>query len=43
MFNIGDPCIAIDTIAYTSNEEIIEYSRTIFRGDPVHFIIERHS
>jgi GntR family transcriptional regulator len=40
--NIGDPCFAIDTLAYTSNEEIIEYSRTIFRGDLVHFVIERH-
>ncbi|MBM7692032.1 GntR family transcriptional regulator [Peribacillus deserti] len=40
--NIGDPCLSLDTVAYTKDGTIIEYSKTIFRGDLAHFVIERN-
>jgi GntR family transcriptional regulator len=36
------PCFSLDTLAYISDGTIIEYSKTIFRGDLAHFIIERN-
>jgi GntR family transcriptional regulator len=39
---IGNPCFALDTHAYLEDGTIIEYSKTIFRGDLTHFIIERN-
>ena len=38
----GDPCFALDTLAYLIDGSIIEYSKTIFRGDMAHFVIERN-
>nr|WP_263324480.1 GntR family transcriptional regulator [Neobacillus sp. Marseille-Q6967] len=40
--NIGDPCFSLDTLAYLADGTIIEYSKTIFRGDLAHFVIERN-
>jgi GntR family transcriptional regulator len=40
--NIGDPCFMLDTLAYLSDGTIIEYSKTIYRGDLAHFVIERN-
>jgi GntR family transcriptional regulator len=40
--NIGDPCFILDTLAYLSDGTIIEYSKTIYRGDLAHFVIERN-
>ncbi|WP_235815144.1 GntR family transcriptional regulator [Neobacillus vireti] len=39
---IGNPCFALDTLAYLSDGTIIEYSKTIYRGDLAHFVIERN-
>lgn len=39
---IGNPCFSLDTHAYLEDGTIIEYSKTIFRGDLTHFIIERN-
>lgn len=39
---VGDPCFALDTLAYLIDGSIIEYSKTIFRGDMAHFVIERN-
>lgn len=39
---VNDPCFSLDTLAYISDGTIIEYSKTIFRGDLAHFIIERN-
>ncbi|TDK56268.1 GntR family transcriptional regulator [Bacillus salipaludis] len=39
---IGDPCFVLDTIAYLGDGTIIEYSKTIYRGDLAHFVIERN-
>ncbi|MEO2075295.1 MAG: GntR family transcriptional regulator [Bacillus sp. (in: firmicutes)] len=38
----GDPCFALDTQAYLHDGSVIEYSRTIYRGDLAHFVIERN-
>ncbi|WP_193432284.1 GntR family transcriptional regulator [Caenibacillus caldisaponilyticus] len=38
----GAPCFSLETFAYLSDETIIEYSQTIFRGDRVNFVIERN-
>jgi GntR family transcriptional regulator len=40
--NIGDPCFALETVAYLEDGSLIEYSKTIFRGDVMHFVIERN-
>ncbi|MFD2443829.1 GntR family transcriptional regulator [Bacillus sp. CGMCC 1.16607] len=40
--NIGDPCFMLDTLAYLSDDTVIEYSKTIYRGDLAHFVIERN-
>ncbi|WHY00368.1 GntR family transcriptional regulator [Neobacillus sp. DY30] len=40
--HIGDPCFSLDTLAYLNDGTIIEYSKTIFRGDLAHFVIERN-
>jgi GntR family transcriptional regulator len=40
--NIGEPCFSLDTLAYLSDNSIIEYSKTIYRGDLAHFVIERN-
>ncbi|MFJ7726951.1 GntR family transcriptional regulator [Neobacillus sp. NPDC097160] len=40
--NKGDPCFLLETLAYLSDGSIIEYSRTIYRGDLTHFVIERN-
>jgi GntR family transcriptional regulator len=37
----GAPCFALETYAYLADESLIEYSKTIFRGDRAHFVIER--
>lgn len=39
---VGAPCFSLDTLAYLHDESIIEYSRTIYRGDLAHFVIERN-
>lgn len=39
---VGSPCFSLDTHAYLEDGTIIEYSKTIFRGDLTHFIIERN-
>lgn len=39
---VGDPCFALDTLAYLQDGSIIEYSKTIYRGDLAHFVIERN-
>jgi GntR family transcriptional regulator len=39
---VGDPCFALDTFAYLQDGSIIEYSKTIYRGDLAHFVIERN-
>ncbi|MDN3016984.1 UTRA domain-containing protein [Paenibacillus sp. BSR1-1] len=41
-FNIGDPCFVLDTCAYLQDGSIIEFSKTIYRGDLAHFVIERN-
>ncbi|WP_312857288.1 UTRA domain-containing protein [Neobacillus endophyticus] len=38
----GSPCFSLETYAHTADEKIIEYSKTIFRGDMAHFVIERN-
>jgi GntR family transcriptional regulator len=38
----GDPCFALDTVTYLHDDTIIEYSKTIFRGDLARFVIERN-
>ncbi|HEO8422037.1 GntR family transcriptional regulator [Niallia sp. FSL W8-0635] len=38
----GSPCFSLETFAYADDETAIEYSRTIYRGDRAHFIIERN-
>ena len=38
---MGAPCFALETYAYLADETPIEYSKTIFRGDRAHFVIER--
>ncbi|WP_243299546.1 GntR family transcriptional regulator [Bacillus litorisediminis] len=38
---MGAPCFALETYAYLPDETPIEYSKTIFRGDRAHFVIER--
>lgn len=40
--NCGAPCFSLDTLAYLNDGTIIEYSKTIFRGDLAHFVIERN-
>ncbi|MGG1674967.1 GntR family transcriptional regulator [Neobacillus sp. NRS-1170] len=40
--NIGDPCFVLDTFAYLHDGSIIEFSKTIYRGDLAHFVIERN-
>ncbi|WP_066066707.1 GntR family transcriptional regulator [Neobacillus soli] len=40
--SLGEPCFALDTIAYLNDGTIIEYSKTIYRGDLAHFVIERN-
>jgi len=39
---IGSPCFLLETFAYTEDGRVIEYSKTIFRGDRAHFVIERN-
>lgn len=38
----GNPCFALDTLAYLHDGTIIEYSKTIYRGDLAYFVIERN-
>lgn len=38
----GSPCFLLETFAYAEDETAIEYSKTIFRGDRAHFVIERN-
>ncbi|MCM2532245.1 GntR family transcriptional regulator [Neobacillus pocheonensis] len=40
--SIDDPCFELDTLAYLGDGTIIEYSKTIYRGDMAHFVIERN-
>ena len=40
--NVGDPCFSLDTFAYLVDGSIIEFSKTIYRGDLAHFVIERN-
>jgi GntR family transcriptional regulator len=40
--SIGDPCFSLDTVAYLNDGAIIEYSKTIYRGDLANFVIERN-
>ncbi|MCM3246150.1 GntR family transcriptional regulator [Cytobacillus oceanisediminis] len=36
------PCFALETYAHIEDGSLIEYSKTMFRGDYAHFIIERN-
>jgi len=38
----GSPCFLLETFAFSEDEAAIEYSKTIYRGDRAHFIIERN-
>ncbi|MEH7415010.1 GntR family transcriptional regulator [Neobacillus drentensis] len=38
----GDPCFVLYTHAYLGDETVIEYSKTIYRSDLTHFVIERN-
>jgi GntR family transcriptional regulator len=38
----GSPCFSLETYAYLADETVIEYSKTIFRGDMANFVIERN-
>ncbi|MDR4946459.1 GntR family transcriptional regulator [Neobacillus cucumis] len=38
----GSPCFSIETFAYLGDGTIIEYSRSVFRGDRSNFVIERN-
>ncbi|MGV3465936.1 MAG: GntR family transcriptional regulator [Heyndrickxia sp.] len=38
---VGSPCFLLETYAYMGDDTPIEYSKTVFRGDRAHFIIER--
>lgn len=38
----GSPCFLLETHTYTEDGLEIEYSKTIFRGDRAHFVIERN-
>lgn len=38
----GDPCFSLETYAYLSDGTVIEFTKTIFRGDLAHFVIERN-
>ncbi|MGJ7910153.1 GntR family transcriptional regulator [Neobacillus sp. LXY-1] len=38
----GSPCFSLETYAHASDETVIEYSKTIFRGDMANFVIERN-
>ena len=37
----GSPCFLLETRTYEADQSIIEYSKTYFRGDRAHFVIER--
>jgi DNA-binding GntR family transcriptional regulator len=41
---IGRPnkCFSLETYAHIEDGSLIEYSKTVFRGDYAHFIIERN-
>ncbi|ART75305.1 GntR family transcriptional regulator [Sutcliffiella horikoshii] len=39
---LGSPCFSLETYAYLEDETVIEYSKTIFRGDMANFVIERN-
>ncbi|WP_262372597.1 GntR family transcriptional regulator [Sutcliffiella horikoshii] len=38
----GSPCFSLETYAYLEDSTVIEYSKTIFRGDMANFVIERN-
>lgn len=38
----GSPCFSLETYAYLEDQTVIEYSKTIFRGDMANFVIERN-
>ncbi|GKU83755.1 hypothetical protein NCCP28_31510 [Niallia sp. NCCP-28] len=38
----GKPCFNLETFAYDDKNSSIEYSKTIFRGERAHFVIERN-
>lgn len=40
--NKGAPCFSLETFTYLENGSVIEYSKTVFRGDLVNFVIERN-
>ena len=40
--SIGSPCFLLETFAYTEEGNVIEYSKTTYRGDRAHFVIERN-
>lgn len=37
----GSPCFLLETRTYEADQSIIEHSKTYFRGDRAHFVIER--
>ncbi|MGM0837575.1 MAG: GntR family transcriptional regulator [Bacillota bacterium] len=39
---VGSPCFSLETYAYLEDDSVIEYSKTIFRGDMANFVIERN-
>ncbi len=38
----GSPCFSLETYAYSDEDILVEYSKTIFRGDLANFVIERY-
>ncbi|SHE69349.1 transcriptional regulator, GntR family [Seinonella peptonophila] len=38
----NDPCFYLETIAYLADDQPIEYSETVFRGDRARFVVERN-
>lgn len=38
----GSPCFSLETHTYEADQSVIEYSKTYFRGDRSHFVIERN-
>ncbi|MDQ7865046.1 UTRA domain-containing protein [Peribacillus frigoritolerans] len=38
----GSPCFSLETYTYENDGSVIEFSKTLFRGDRAHFIIERN-
>lgn len=38
----GSPCFSLETYTYENDGSVIEFSKTLFRADRAHFVIERN-